>query len=54
MALVNKMVARNALDSGAVMLANPTTIPGKEGYFLSQLSDRPLAGKFADWMSTLI
>ncbi len=53
-ALVNKMVARNALDSGAVMLANPTTIPGKEGYFLSQLSDRPLAGKFADWMSTLI
>lgn len=53
-ALVNRMVARHTLATGAVQLANPTSIPGQEGYFLSQLSDRPLARAFADWLQTLI
>jgi LysR family glycine cleavage system transcriptional activator len=53
-ALLNRLVARKALNSGAVVLADPTSIPGKEGYFLSQLSDRPLAHAFNEWMTQLI
>ncbi|WP_420569623.1 LysR family transcriptional regulator [Thalassovita sp.] len=53
-ALVNRIVARHALKTGAVELANPTSIPGHEGYFLSQLSDRPLVSAFSDWFQTLI
>lgn len=52
-ALVNRIVARHALSQGRVVLANPTSVPGKEGYFLSQVSERPLAAQFAKWMSGL-
>lgn len=50
-ALVSSALTRNVLRSGSLITANPTAIPGKEGYFLSLLRPSAPAVAFCDWLT---
>lgn len=49
-ALVSSVLAAPALETGGLVLADPRSIPAKEGYYLNRLSDTRIARNFADWV----
>ena len=49
-ALTSSLLAANAIEAGVVEQAHPTTIPGKEGYFLAVDRSVAAAAAFADWL----
>lgn len=48
--LVSAVLAGHALASGRLVMADPRSIPAKEGYFLTVQTDTPAAHRFADWL----
>ncbi|WP_281972198.1 LysR family transcriptional regulator [Ruegeria faecimaris] len=53
-ALVNSIIAEQALKSGKVRLASKDSAPACEGYFLSVLRNSAEVSDFTDWFSGLI
>lgn len=49
-ALVSKLLARPAMQTGRLMLAHSAVIPSKEGYYLRINEANPTAQQFRDWL----
>ena len=48
-ALISEVLAQHAIATGAVEIAHPATITGREGYFLSTQKGHPAAEEFERW-----
>lgn len=53
-ALINETIAGHSFDSGKLVMAHETTIPGKEGYYLSVRPDIQSAKEFGLWLQDVI